>query len=536
MKLLHNARVYTLDPSKPQASAVVVDGGRVLAVGGSELKSQVGRKAEKIDLGKRVVMPGLIDAHLHLQYYSHGLLKVDCETCTHAECLERVRKHARKTRSKTWVLGHGWNQNFWLDSPSGGHDRSPGFGTAADLDAIVPDRPVYLTAKSLHAGWVNSAALHLAGIDANTPDPPKGKIQRDMHGRPTGILLESAMQLVEQVIPQPSVSQVMDAIRKAQPVLWDMGLTSVHDFDRRTCFMALQRLNANGELGLRIVKSIPLDDMSYAAALGLRTGFGDDFLRIGPVKIFMDGALGPRTAAMLQPYEQEPENRGILNMSSDELFELGCQAAESGLSLAVHAIGDRANCEVLNAFKRLRAYEKKMKIPALRHRIEHVQLLHPKDADRLSKLDIVASMQPVHAPSDMGMAERYWGRRSVLAYAWRTQLEKGARLAFGSDAPVESPNPFLGLHAAITRQRADGSPGPDGWYPEQRLTIDEAVAGFTTGAAYAAGMEDRLGRLSPGFLADLIVLDNDPFQCDPSDLLAMTVAATMVAGEWVKSL
>jgi predicted amidohydrolase YtcJ len=297
--------------------------------------------------------------------------------------------------------------------------------------------------------------------------------------------------------------------------------------------MALQQLHAQGALKLRVTKSIPLETLDHAVELGLRTGFGDDWLRIGSVKAFMDGALGPRTAAMLQPYLDEPENRGILNMDAEELFEAGRQAVKVGLSMAVHAIGDRANHEVLDAFEQLRRFERDRGLPPLRHRIEHVQVLHPDDAARLAEFGIIASMQPIHATSDMRMADQFWGQRAALSYAWRTQLDHGAMLAFGSDAPVESPNPFLGLHAAVTRQRADGSPGEKGWYPEQRLSLQQALEGFTLGPAYTAGMETRQGKLAPGYLADLIVLTQDPNVLPSSALLELEASATMIAGEWV---
>jgi predicted amidohydrolase YtcJ len=310
-------------------------------------------------------------------------------------------------------------------------------------------------------------------------------------------------------------------------------LTGLHDFDRRDSFIALQELHARQQLKLRVTKNIPVESLEHATELGLRTGFGDDWLRIGSVKAFMDGALGPRTAAMIQPYLGEPENRGILNMDAEQLFEHARRAADVGLGMTVHAIGDRANHEVLNAYEQLRSYEDQRGLPHLRHRIEHVQVLHADDAARLAQLKVVASMQPIHATSDMPAADRFWGERCTLAYAWRTQLEHGARLAFGSDAPVESPNPFWGLHAASTRRRADGSPRPDGWYPEQKLTLAEALDGYTLGPAYAAYAEDRMGRLAAGHLADLIVLETDPFASEPDDLLSMRSAATMVGGEWV---
>ena len=315
-----------------------------------------------------------------------------------------------------------------------------------------------------------------------------------------------------------------------------MGLTGVHDFDRRTCFAALQELHAEGKLKLRVTKSIPIETLQEAVELGLRTGFGDDFLRIGSVKAFADGALGPRTAAMLQPYEGEPENRGLLMLDAEELVEKGRKAVENGLSLAVHAIGDFANHEVLHAYEQLRIHESRNSSglrPNLRHRIEHVQIIHPDDLPRLAELNLVASMQPIHATSDYPTADRYWGARSKTAYAWNSLLEVGTRMAFGSDAPVDSPNPFWGLHAAVTRRRADGSPGPAGWYPEQKISLINAIQGFTSGAAYAAGMENRLGKLVPGYHADLLVLDQDLINIDLGSIRELQPVATMVAGEWV---
>jgi predicted amidohydrolase YtcJ len=383
---------------------------------------------------------------------------------------------------------------------------------------------------------VNSIVLQKAGITAQTADPPGGQIQRHPDGSPTGILFETAMSLVSDLIPKPSVGHVARAIEEAQTILWKIGITGAHDFDQRTCFAALQELHAAGKLKLRITKSIPIESLQEAVELGLRSGFGDDFLRIGSVKAFADGALGPRTAAMLQPYEGEPENRGLLMLDAEEIVEKGAQAVDNGLSLAVHAIGDSANHEVLLAYKQLRIREGEKRAgkgPSLRHRIEHVQIIHPDDLPRLAELDVIASMQPIHATSDYPTADRYWGARSISAYAWKSLLEAGTRMALGSDAPVESPNPFWGLHAAVTRRRADGSPGPEGWYPQQKISLTTALQGFTSGAAYAAGMEDRLGILAPGYHADLLVLDDDPFNVDAENLRDMLPLATMVAGEWV---
>jgi len=526
MKLLYNANIYTLDSKHPSVSAILIAGGRVIAVGDREkLESLAHGKVEKQDMQGRTILPGLTDAHLHIQHYALFLGKVDCETKTKDECLRRVAERVKKAKPGEWILGHGWNHNEW--SVGGG------FPTADELDVLAPNNPVYLTAKSLHAAWANTSALNLANITNDTSNPKDGAIQRDTSGRATGILLETAMQLVGDITPDPSIREIETAIEIAQPILWKMGLTGIHDFDRRDSFMALQHLHAQGKLKLRVNKNIPVDSLDHAFELGLSTGFGDDWLWIGSVKAFMDGALGQHTAAMFQPYSNEPENRGILNMDGEELFEHCRKAADAGLSMTVHAIGDRANHEVLNAYQQLRAYEKEKGLPHLRHRIEHVQILHPDDAPRFAQLNIIASMQPIHAPSDMLTADRLWGDRSAHAYAWRTQLNFGAHLAFGSDAPVESPNPFLGLHAAVTRRRADGTPSAEGWYPEQKLTMAEALSAYTIGAAYAANAEHRLGKLSENYLADLIVLDQDIFSMDPNDLLTTSAAATMIHGEWV---
>ena len=522
MKILYNAHIHTQNPSLPVASALVIDRQWILAVGNHDDLSAQFPHAEKEDMRGRVILPGLTDAHLHLQYYSLSLQKIDCETGTKEECMRRVQERVQNTKPGEWVLGHGWNQNVWGIWP-----------TASELDAIAPNNPVYLTAKSLHASWANTRAMQLAKITAQTPDPQNGQIQRDSQGNATGILLETAMELVGDVVPSTTVEEIAHAMEKAQAILWRMGLTGVHDFDRRESFMALQQLHAQGRLKLRVLKNLPVELLDQAFELGLRGGFGDDLLRIGNIKAFMDGALGPHTAAMFQPYIGEGENRGILNMDGEELFEHGRKAAQVGLGMTVHAIGDRANHEVLDAYEQLRRYETENRLPHLRHRIEHVQVIHPDDAPRLAQLDVIASMQPIHATSDMYMADQFWGERSRLAYAMKAQLDFGAHLALGSDAPVESPNPFCGLHAAVTRRRADGSPSPDGWYPEQRLTLAQAWEGYTLGPAYAAGLETRLGRLAPNHLADLIALKQDPFTCDPDEMLTMESAATMVAGEWV---
>jgi predicted amidohydrolase YtcJ len=528
--LIYNGTILTMDEKLPIVSALLISGNRIIAAGDDQsmqeefqLLASRANESELLDLKGKTVLPGFTDSHIHLEYFSLGLTKVDCETSTKEECLHRVKSQVANTPPQDWILGHGWNQNNW----------EGGYGVAADLDRVAPYNPVFLTAKSLHAAWVNSAALQAAGINANTADPPGGNIQRDRYGHPTGILFESAVNLVSAIIPSPSTQQLCQALSTAQQLLWKFGITSVHDFDSIQCFRALQQLNETQQLKLRVLKSIPESFIQEAINMGIRSGYGDDRLRIGGIKLFADGALGPRTAAMFQPYEGEPENRGTLLLHHDEIVEKTRHAVGQGISLAIHAIGDLANHEVLKAYQTLREIENKTADgKTLRHRIEHVQLIRPEDIQLLVFLNVIASMQPIHATSDMYMAAKHWGTRSEFAYAWRSLLSAGATLLFGSDAPVENPNPFLGIYAAITRQREAGTP-PHGWYPEQKITLHQALHAFIVSPHLASGMQDRVGKLIPSYVADLIVLDKNPFDIAPEEIQQLHPLATLFDGEWV---
>jgi predicted amidohydrolase YtcJ len=519
--LLFNGRIYGMEDDPAPRDWLAIDGGRIIETGHKDSRPAPYSVAVHLDLGGRTIIPGLIDAHIHFDRFAFSLLRVDCSQPSLAQCLEAVESAARQQPAGTWILGHGWNQNIW--------ER---YGTAADLDAVAPEHPVYLTAQSLHASWANSLALQHAGITATLRDPPGGVIQRLANGRPSGIMFEGAVQLIESQIPAPSDADRARALLMGQEALWEFGITGIHDFDGPECFRALQSLRRQGTLGLRVVKHVLVEEMPAMLELGLQSGFGDDWLRIGHIKVFADGALGTRTAAMMAPYDGEPENTGQATHDSETLFELFKRGARRGLAFAVHAIGDRANHEVLDAYQQLRLFESEDGLPHARHRIEHLQLLHPADLARPAHLGIVASMQPIHATSDMVMAERYWGDRCEQAYAWSSVAQAGAVLAFGSDAPVESANPFWGLHAAATRRRQDGSPGQAGWIAAQRLSLTQALRAYTYGPAFAAGCEARLGRLAPGYLADLVALEVDPFTCDPMALAELKPCGTMVAGEW----
>ena len=534
--VLKNGRIYTQDESLPGVTAVAIAGDRILGAGSDEdMLALTGGESQVVDLDGRCVTPGLVDAHVHFQSYSLGLSLINLSgTVDLDEALERVALAAQDGNdSDRWLTGRGWNQADWPDGR---------FPRAADLDRVSRSRPALLKHKSGHAAWANSRALRRAGITAETPDPPGGQIQRDGHGHPTGILFETAIDVVNDRIPRPDEAELVGAMKLGQQKCLEAGLTGVHDYDGRACFGALQAMHQEGALLLRIVKNIPVRYLDHATGIGLHSGFGDDWLRIGGVKMFADGALGPRTATMLAPYEGEPENRGIVVTDKEEMMANASQASAAGLSLTVHAIGDRANHDVLDVYEVLRVQERR-RLAALgrgrvsgrllRHRIEHFQIVHPSDFERLAALEVVASMQPIHATADMEMVDRYWGGRAENSYAWRRVLQAGGMLALGSDAPVDPIEPLTGIHAAVTRQRTDGSPGPQGWYPEQRLSVAEAIHGYTMGPALASGRETLLGSITPGKLADLTIFEQDIYETPAAEIVEVHVAGTIVGGQFM---
>ena len=522
--VLYNGVLYTMDRERPSATALAVRGDRILAVGDDEeMKGLLKSGGKGVDLKGRCVIPGLIDCHHHFESYSLGMRRIDAETDSVEELLERVIERASCQEKGSWIRGFGWNQNAW-----GGE-----FPTGEMLDRVAPDHPVFLTAKSGHAGWANSRAMREAGVDRNTEDTAGGEILRDERGEPSGIFLQGAQSLISRILPEPSVEEVVEAMREGQEKAFAQGLTGVHDLDGTRALKVWQILRELGQMRMRVCKSVPAGSLDEALALGIRSGLGDERLRIGGVKFFADGALGPRTAWMLEPYEEEADNRGIAVASKEELGEQVKRASAGGLAALVHAIGDRANREVLDVLEETRAEEERRGTVHLRHRIEHVQVLHPDDWGRLAQGRIIASMQPLHATSDMEMVDRFWGERGKGAYAFRTLLECGTALVFGSDCPVETNDPLAGIHAAVTRRRADGAPAAEGWYPEQRLSVEEAVCGYTQGAAFASGEEEQKGSLTPGKLADLVLLDQDIFRIEPMEILDVQIEATMIGGEWV---
>lgn len=527
--ILTNAKIFTADPNRPWASALAVRDGKFVDVGDdAQIDAHRGPQTEVRDLNGQLVLPGLTDAHIHFTWYALSLRTIDLfEVPSLAEMQARVKAAAQQSAPDRWLRGRGWNHNLW-----------PGrqLPTRWDLDQVSPHHPLFLSEKSGHAAIANSLALQLAGLTDATPNPPGGELVRDGTGRLTGVLLEGpAINLVARVIPETTDEELDDAVLQAQSVVHSLGLIGVHDLDGKQGFGAFQRLRQRGQLKLRAVSHVAMDQLDHAIGLGLRAGLGDEWLRVGGLKLFADGALGPKTAAMIEPYENDPQNYGITVVDKEEILEMASRASAAGLPTLVHAIGDRANHDVLDVFQAVRGEEAARGDARThrRHRIEHVQVLHPQDLQRLAELDVIASVQPIHATQDMEIVDAYWGQRGQYAYAFRTLIESGAHLALGSDAPVETPNPFVGIHAAVTRRRANGFPGPQGWHPEQALTVAEAVTGYTLGAAYAECWEDQIGSITPGKWADFILPDRDIFEIDPMQIVQTQVRLTVVGGEVV---
>jgi len=522
MQILHHGNFFTCDSHHPFAEAIAIDKVRIFAVGSnSDILSLINPEAHSLNLNNQTIIPGLTDAHIHLEEYALSLTRINCDTPTEIECLQRVKGKVRSISPGEWILGHGWDHNIW-----GTH-----LPTIEELDKVSPFNPVYLTGKSMHIAWVNHRALELASIGENTNDPLGGRIERNSHGEPTGMLMDSAVLLVEKVIPLPPVEACIAPIKVAIQILNQVGITSVHEFDDVHAYKVFQTLHSERTLNLRVFKGIPMSFLEEAIRDGWRTGEGDDWLRIGPLKLFSDGALGSKTAWMQEPYEGYPEDKGLSLISQAKLIQIGKKALSAGISLAVHAIGDQANRMVIDSFEKLRAFESDKNLNPATFRIEHLQLIHSKDIPRLLKVGIIASMQPIHATSDAPMADRLWGARVKYSYAWKSILDSGAMLIFGSDCPVENPNPFWGIHAALTRQSRDPSSLP--WHQEQTIGFRQALQAYTLNPAIAAGQDDHLGMLKAGYAADLVCLSDNPVLVEPNELYNNRINGVMLAGKWL---
>jgi predicted amidohydrolase YtcJ len=476
-----------------------------------------------IDGGGQTLLPGLIDAHGHVMGLGFSALQLDLVgTSSLADLQQRLKAYAAAHPDARWIIGRGWNQELWPDKS---------FPTAADLDAVVSDLPVALERVDGHAVVVNKAALKAAGITTATKDPVGGKIEHDSSGNPTGLLVDAATELVRKHVPSPDLGQRYEALIEAQDLLLSNGVTAVADMGTSAeDWGAMWSLNYDQALHVRI--------LSYAfgndAATSIRSKYTErgiryDHLQLVGVKFYADGALGSRGAWLKQPYSDQPDARGLQFHADAEMLRIAAAAASRRLQVATHAIGDSANAQLISVYEQL----SKKYGSNRRWRIEHFQIADPADIARRAPAGIIASRQPTHQTSDRLMAEKRLGPdRLAGAYAWQSVLKSGAKLAFGSDFPVESPNPFPGLAAAISRQDINGQP-PGGWIPSERLTFEQALAAFTRGAAYAGFAEDKIGALEPGKWADFIIVDRDPSKVDRQQLARTQVLETWVAGKKV---
>ncbi|MGH8236984.1 MAG: amidohydrolase [Steroidobacteraceae bacterium] len=521
--VLQNVRGVTPTQQKglQEFNVIVIENGRVQSLlpdGDVAYK----KPATFIDGGGKYVLPGLTDAHGHVLGLGELKLQADLrDTTSIDDALGRIRKHLAANPNARWVIGRGWNQVLWKERR---------FPTARELDAVVGDRPAVMTRVDGHATWVNSAALKVAGITASTADPQGGQIVRDASGQATGVLVDTAEALIEKHIPEATDAEVKRQLLAAMNEAASLGMTGVHDagIDART-YGLYRELGAAGQLPIRIYAM--LHDSPAGRRLmqsGPRLPEYDDRLQMRAVKAVADGALGSRGAALMQDYSDQPHHRGLMMYTREQMQELATLTAAKGWQLNVHAIGDAGNRLVLDTFETLLTKEQRH---ALRPRIEHAQVIALDDIRRFARLEVIASIQPTHATSDMNMAEDRLGPKRVQgAYAWRKLLDAGVRLAGGSDFPVELPKPFYGLYAAVTRQDRAGRP-PGGWYPQEKLTREEALRLFTIDAAYAAHMEHATGSLEPGKWADFILIDRDYFKVPQSEIDDIKVLATYVAGK-----
>ena len=528
--ILLNGKVWTENPTAPEAEAVAIDGEHILAVGGSQqIKALAGPNCKVIDLRGRRVVPGFNDSHVHLIGGGNSLISVQLGGANSPEEFRRrIGDYARKLSKGTWIREGNWDHQRWNPAALPTHDL---------IDAVTPDNPVFVWRVDGHMALANALALKLAGVDRNTKDVPGGEIVRDDRGNPTGMLKDAATALVDRVMPPESEKELDAAMRAAMQEAARYGVTSVQNLadsstDRNTAIKlrTFERFARSGELTVRIYNGSPLRDWKELANEGIQAGLGSPRLRIGNLKSFADGSLGSTTAWMDAPFVGHPGNSGLAGtdlIDPDRLYADIRDADRVGLQITIHAIGDRANHAILDLYERA---ERENGPADRRFRIEHVQHLRPADIERFGRLGVVASMQPYHAIDDGRWAEQLLGpERIKSSYAWRSLLDHGAVLAFGSDWPVAPLDALMGIYAATTRRTLDGK-HPGGWVSEQRITVAEAVHAYTVGSAFAEHQEAVKGSLEPGKLADLAVLSADIFHIAPEEIQKVRVAMTIFDG------
>jgi predicted amidohydrolase YtcJ len=509
-----NANVITLNPKQPRAEAILIENGRIVTVGtNKKIRKHVNKKTRIINARNKAVIPGLVDCHVHMTGFGQYLQTLELRNASSIREVQRkLREYSRKNPEKNWILGGRWDQEKFTEK------RYP---TRWDLDAAVADKPVFLTRVCGHTGVANSKALQLAGIKKDT-NVESGQVDLDeATGEPNGVLRENAVKLVWKIIPKPSQEDLEETCVLACKEAVEAGLTCVHwMLGSAKEMQTLQKLNSEGRLPLRVYLGVPVELLDDLVGLGLMTGFGSDMIKIGFVKLFADGSLGTRTAALKKPYSDKPETCGIMLYEQKKLNDLVLKAHNADLQLAIHAIGDRAMEAVLEAYeKALEQFPRENH----RHRIEHCSVLNPKMIKEMKRLDLVASVQPHFVPSDFWATDRVGKKRARWTYAFKTLMKGGLTVVSGSDCPVENINPILGVWAATTRED----------FPEENLTVQEALQTYTLNAAYASFDEDKKGSIEVGKFADLTVLSDDLFAVPPDKIKDIAVEFTVVNGKVV---
>lgn len=524
--LIKNVNGYTFHEGElDRFSAILFGDGKIIDVAFDDSIEVSNGDARVIDLEGKVMIPGLTDAHAHVMGLGFQEINVNVAGIPTLEAtLQHVKAYAEDNSELDWIRGRGWNHTRWPINR---------FPTATELDQVISERPVWLERVDGHAGWANSKAMELAGITRETEAPPGGKIIRDADGNPTGVFVDAAQSLIASRLPDLSDEEKEMALQKALAKMRQNGLTSVHDAGVSIDTWELYKSFAKSDkLTTRIYAMIAGAGSVFdsLAADGPIKSYANDMLALQSVKLYADGALGSRGAAMLQPYSDDPDNKGLLFNSQESINQQVLKAASKGYQVNIHAIGDAANRQALNAFETMKD---SLGGQQLRHRIEHAQIVSQQDIPRFKELNIIASMQPAHATSDMNMAEdRVGSKRIKGGYAWRTFIDQGTVVAAGSDFPVENVNPFFGFYSAVTRQDHEGNP-EGGWYNEQAMSREEALRSFTIDAAFAAHQEDELGSLEEGKWADFIIVDRNIFEVPEQQLWQTNVLQTWVAGEKV---